>query len=293
MSYKKISTFSTFLLLGIAALFVPVTALQNSIAMAQEYYNEEDEENGYYSQEYDPYTNDNNKNAPIVNVEKKLFICNNVTDTPNDFICEGTRVVFDFDDEDFVFAFPPAPDSGEYILCNEEICPDIDESDFAVQIFKDVATVRDLSSEGTPVKLDKFHYTVTERWLEDRIEKNSQCSTAGFSHDLFIEKLTDDSLNFYAICVNYVGDCEGTIYSDEVKTCTVENYIFEKFTDPIQIGGNTAGDVQSSSSSSSLQLFTNQRDITEKDSKLETLKDIINKYSQKNREKSYHSLLQN
>ena len=28
------------------------------------------------------------------------------------------------------------------------------------------------------------------------------------------------------ICVNYVGDCEGTIYSDEVKTCTVENYIF-------------------------------------------------------------------
>ena len=28
------------------------------------------------------------------------------------------------------------------------------------------------------------------------------------------------------ICVNYVGDCEGTIYSDEVKTCTVENYFY-------------------------------------------------------------------
>jgi hypothetical protein len=39
MSYKKIRTFSIFLLLGIATLFVPVTALQNSIAMAQEYYN--------------------------------------------------------------------------------------------------------------------------------------------------------------------------------------------------------------------------------------------------------------
>ena len=39
----------------------------------------------------------------------------------------------------------------------------IDESDFGVQIFKDVATVRDLSPEGTPVNLDKFHYTVTER----------------------------------------------------------------------------------------------------------------------------------
>jgi hypothetical protein len=23
-----------------------------------------------------------------------------------------------------------------------------------------------------------------------------------------------------------VGDCEGTIYSDEVKTCTIENYVW-------------------------------------------------------------------
>jgi hypothetical protein len=291
MSDKKIKFFSTLLLFGIAAIFFPATALQNSIAIAQEFYPEYEEENKYYDQEYDPYKNNNNKNAPIVNVEKKLFICNNVTDSPNDFACEGVRVVFD---DDFFFAFPPAPDSGEYLLCNDEICPDINESDFAVQIFKDVVTVRDLSSEGTPVNLDKFHYTVTERSIQDRIETISQCSTAGFSHDLFIEKLTDDSLNFYAICVNYVGDCEGTIYPDEVKTCTIENYIYEKFTDPIQIdGGNSAGDVQSSSLSSSSQLFNNQRDITDKDSKLETLKDIIDKYYQKDREKSYHSFLQN
>jgi hypothetical protein len=46
MSHKKIRTFSIFLLLGIATLFVPVTVLQNSIANAQEYYNEEYEENG-------------------------------------------------------------------------------------------------------------------------------------------------------------------------------------------------------------------------------------------------------
>ena len=57
MSYKKIRTFSIFLLFGIAALFVPVTALQNSIAIAQEYYTEY-EENEYYNQEYDPYQSD-------------------------------------------------------------------------------------------------------------------------------------------------------------------------------------------------------------------------------------------
>ncbi|MGI0001201.1 MAG: hypothetical protein ACRD6Q_08230 [Nitrososphaeraceae archaeon] len=57
MSSKKIRTFSMFLLLGIAALFLPVTALQNSIAMAQEYY-PEDEENEYYNQEYYSYQDD-------------------------------------------------------------------------------------------------------------------------------------------------------------------------------------------------------------------------------------------
>ena len=48
MSGKKIRIFSTFLLLGIAAIFFPTTALQNSIAMGQEFYPEYDEENEYY-----------------------------------------------------------------------------------------------------------------------------------------------------------------------------------------------------------------------------------------------------
>ncbi len=36
MSDKKVGIFSALLFFGVAALFVPVTALQNSIAMAQE-----------------------------------------------------------------------------------------------------------------------------------------------------------------------------------------------------------------------------------------------------------------
>ena len=71
--------------------------------------------------------------------------------------------------------------------------------------------------EGTPVNLDKFHYTVTERSIEDIITANSQCSTVGFNYVCIVEKITDDSLIFYAICVNYVGECEGTIYPGEVK----------------------------------------------------------------------------
>jgi hypothetical protein len=45
MSDKKIGIFSALLFIGVATLFVPVTALQNSIAMAREYYPEYEEMN--------------------------------------------------------------------------------------------------------------------------------------------------------------------------------------------------------------------------------------------------------
>src|ERR671913_486502 len=257
MYSKKIRTFSIFLLLGIAALFVPATTLQNSIAMAQEYYPKY-EEKAYYNQENAPYQSDkkndpyqsdkkndpyqsdkkndpyqsdkkndpyqsDKKNDPIVNVEKKLFVCNdvfnlpeNVTDTPVFFECPNLANFF----------FPAGPDSGEYIPCNDEICPFIDESDFGAQIFKDVATIRELSPEGTPVNLNKFHYTVTEGDIDDRIT-NDECTAVGFDDsNFFLTVLEDGIVVIVGICVNYVGDCEGTIYSDEVKTCTIENYVW-------------------------------------------------------------------
>ena len=227
-----------------------MTTLKNAIAMAEEFYPEY-EENQYYNQEYDQYENYDN-DAPIVNVEKKLFVCNNATDTPNDFQCEGFREIFE---DGFFDSYPPRIDSGEYIPCNDEICPFIDESDFGVQIFKDVATVRDLSPEVTTVNLDKIHYTVTERLIEDRIPTNDQCSLVGFTHGLFPEKIINDSRISYFICVNYVGDCEGTIYPGEVKTCTVENYIYQRHIHPIQTLDNALDNTQSSSLS---QQFNNQ-----------------------------------
>jgi len=269
MSNKKIGIFSALLFFGVAALFLPATALQNSIAMAQEYYPEYDQENEYYYDQegYDPYKKDNdNKDTSIVNVEKKLFICNNVTDTPNDFECEGFREIFD---EGEFNSYPPGPDSGEYIPCNDEICPFIDESDFGVQIFKDVATIRELSPEGTPVNLDKLQYTVTERLIDDRITTNDLCPIVGFTHGLFPEKITNDSRISWFICVNYVGDCEGTIYPGEVKTCTVENYIYQQFTDPIQTVGNAVDGTQQSSS------LSQQSNNPVMHSQLNILKDII------------------
>jgi len=265
MSDKKVGIFSALLFFGVAALFLPATALQNSIAMAQEYYNEEYEENGYYNQEYDPYKNGNNKNAPIVNLEKNLFVCNDINGIPDnitDFLRIGCTNPTNF-------FYPAGPDSGEYIPCNDEICPFIDESDFGAQIFKDVATVLELSPEGTPVNLDKFHYTVTEGEIADRIFKD-ECSAVGFDDSNFFFTLLEDGSEVGVdICVNYVGDCEGTIYPGEVKTCTIENYITEvTFFPPPSEDDNAADNAQASS-------LLQQSNNPMMQSPLNTLKDII------------------
>jgi hypothetical protein len=60
-----------------------------------------------------------------------------------------------------------------------------------------------------------------------------------------------------------VGECEGTIYPGEEKTCTIENYITTGRSIPIPTDGNAVGAVQSSSLSQksnnqalqSLQIF--------------------------------------
>ena len=166
-------------------------------------------------------------------------------------------------------SYPPGPDSGEYIPCNDEICPFIDESDFGVQIFKDVATVHDLSPEGTPVNLDKFHYTITEGNIEQRITTEDPCYAVGFDHFKSYNTLLEDGTEVSAfICVNYVGDCEGTIYSDEVKTCTIENYIVQVvFFPPPSEDDNAADNAQSS-----LQQSNNNQAIP---SQPHTLRDIF------------------
>ena len=237
-----------FLLLGIAALFLPATALQNSIAMAQEFYPEYEENEYYNDQEgYDPYKNNNDNKAPVINVEKKLFICNNAIDNSTFFACPGLATEF--------FGYPAGPDSGDYIPCNDEICF-INESDFNAQIFKEVVTIRGLSPEGTPVNLDKFHYTVTESEIADTINSDFECSPVGFRHQFFFEKVIGDNDVFYQICVNYVGDCEGTAYPGEEKTCTIENYLY--FGEILPIVSSQTEDNAADTSEATLQQSNNQ-----------------------------------
>jgi hypothetical protein len=243
MLNKKIRIFSIFIFFGIAALFFPATALENSIANAQVeeemyslpyessgngYYNNNDnyfyiekenekEKEYYYNNDYYSYNKDKTKKDPIVKINKKLFICENAQ--PNEF--------FQCVEGPFQLVSPPG--SVRYVECNEQLCPLVDESDFGAQLFKDVATIQDLSPQGTPVNLDKLHYTVTEGFISDRIGLDNLCETSGFSHSSFKQEVVGNNFVSYNICVNYVGDCEGTIHPGEVKTCTIENYIHSGF----------------------------------------------------------------
>ena len=164
---------------------------------------------------------------PIVNIEKKLFVCENAQNQPN-----PSEIFFQCTIEipDFVFLIA-GPDSGHYIPCSPELCRGIDESDFGAQIFKDVVTIPALSPQGTPVNLDKFHYTVTETDIGDRIKGfepffGANCDGYGFDTGTVHTQFTEDLVIVYDICTQYVGDCEGTIHPGEVKTCTIENYIW-------------------------------------------------------------------
>ena len=101
------------------------------------YYNEDSysyDDNKYYDK-YPTKDYDNDK-KPIVIVKKMLFVCDEPMDDQSpptrEFFCKVSG-----------FDLPFGPDSGEYIPCTADICPSIDESDFAVQIFKDVATVQE------------------------------------------------------------------------------------------------------------------------------------------------------
>ena len=90
---------------------------------------------------------------PILIIKKELFVCKNAQNPTPDlpigffFSC--------FEQTPFGQKLPKS-NSGQYIECTEELCPSIDESEFALQIFKDLATVRDLTPQGTPHLQDRI-----------------------------------------------------------------------------------------------------------------------------------------
>ena len=166
----------------------------------------------------------------ILKITKELFVCDNIANVTEEnmgFECRTEPFNTPIGERTFI----SPPDSGQYISCNDIECPGVDESDFAVQVYKDVTIADDLSSTvPTPVDLTKINYFVSEDEPEDPIKLLSECYVSGFDYlKTFVNTLEnklEENLDVrYNICVLHEGDCEGTIYPGEVKECTVKNFI--------------------------------------------------------------------
>ena len=149
MSDKKIRIFSTFLLIGIAAIFFPATALQNSIAMGQKFYSEIIQENQYY------YDKKNIIHTIIIMItimiikwsnsqcsRKNYSYGNNVTGSLRlIFACARSNAQVDFPQAPHFFS--TSTETAVYCIPrNNEICPVIEESEFhRRKILSDVAPI--------------------------------------------------------------------------------------------------------------------------------------------------------
>ena len=168
------------------------------------------------------YEDDSYKKKPaIVEITKELFVCDNIVNVTEEntfFNCEFNEFLF----------FPAPPESEQYVSCDMVECPGIDESDWSVQVAKDIAAARDLSSTvPTPVDLTKINFYVTEDELDDNLNNDGNgCRTAGFDDSLgYIAILSETTTVDYRICVLFEGECDGPIYPGEVKECTAKNFI--------------------------------------------------------------------
>jgi hypothetical protein len=161
---------------------------------------------------------------PISNItiNKELYVCNTAQQNPTNFTCGGPNSII-----------PLGPNSGKYIPCSETFCF-VDASDFKVEVFKDIALAQLLSSVNNTINLANGNYIVTEGSLEDRIRHDTSCDVAGFDHFQLFTQERQGNVIFYEICVNYKGECSGTISDGETKECTVQNYLVSAFIlDPI------------------------------------------------------------
>ena len=183
------------------------------------------DDRGYDERHYieDDYYDDSYKQKPaIVEITKELFVCDDILNVTR----ENTSFNCDFNE--FLGQFPAPPTSEQYVSCDMVNCPGIDESDWSVQVLKDVAAARDLSSTvPTPVDLTKINFYVTEDETDDNLNNlGDSCVVAGFDDSLsYTAILSETTYVHYNVCVLFEGECDGPIYPGEVKECTAKNYI--------------------------------------------------------------------
>ena len=198
-----------------------------------------------------PTTDNGNPNpivSPSINITKELFVCNDAISDPTNFFCFGNSLLIN------------GPTSGNYTQCTDQTCF-VNESDFGVQIFKDVAMIPSLTQQNTNISYNDNNYVVAEDRIDKLIDKESECQVAGFVHDKAIVKSIPQGVVEYLVCVDYEGDCTGPISAGEEKVCTIKNYLVGGLVTPPVENLNNA----TSPLNTQLQIQSNINNIQEND----------------------------
>ena len=170
------------------------------------------------------------KKRATVTVKKEIFICDAARGSgARNFDC-----VVNYPGNIINGPVPFGPNNerlDRYVPCTNVDGCRITESNFGAQIFKDIAVVRPLSAEGVTTKVSKFHYAVAEDELDDLITTESPCFAAGFREQSRVQMVQNNGQDYvsYQFCIEYVGDCAGTIRDQKKASCTIQNYIYSGF----------------------------------------------------------------
>ena len=239
---SKFGMFS-ILLLGVMILLIPASSLAN----AQEYedkeykkidkksysepYKKEDERKAYYSDD-----NKNSeepviiiKNEPIQKKEKKK-----VMKEPPMLVVKKDVLYCDFvvgeetspcASEDSIIG----PDSDKYVQeCNDNdsVCDRINESSFDMVVTDNIEFLG--SEKGKKLTFNGERYTVTEEPNIGIVGQDEgldiQCQEAGFDSGFIVE----GDFPLLIFCTVFEGDCSGIVQYNELKECTVKNYLIEE-----------------------------------------------------------------
>ena len=229
------------LVLGIVMLFIPAT----SIANAQEYddkhyedesykkvykksYNEsykKDERKSYYTDDDEKYKNDDKieepiiiiKNEPIQKKEKK-----DKKEPPMLLVKKDVLYCDFFSGVSDQRCIDPIPDKNserwlQTCTLDNEICDNLDEAFFKIMVTDDIKFPG--SKDGIKLNFNGERYTVTEDPnLGNIIQHLELCREANFDDGFLVNENI-------LICTEFEGECSGIVEDNELKECTVNNFV--------------------------------------------------------------------
>ncbi|MGD1838621.1 MAG: hypothetical protein ACPKPY_11275 [Nitrososphaeraceae archaeon] len=260
MSKTKIGVFGV-LLFGVMMLLIPATSIA-SAAEYDRYYQEKDRYSNDYEYDNDRYYDDYRQTSydkqykkvdkkesdrPVIIVDNKIPIPHHekkekkMKEPPMVLVTKEVLFCDTIASGDGLFCTTndggvlPGPNSDRYVTqCSSESCEGIDDSSFEIKV--ENANIFEGDEDGTKLIFNGERFTVTEENSNAvetalvgldfgaSLELELICQESGFDSS-YVYGMSGDGFILVASCVQFEGDCSGIVQNDQLKECTVKNYV--------------------------------------------------------------------